>query len=84
MNCILRYVVLPWRQLSGMGNWSYGVITEWVDRSEVKPGSTPPEIFTSADEAKDYARNRAAEWPYRAEACFLNDSGKYLPLESHT
>ena len=82
MNSILRYVVLPWRQLSGMGDWSYGVITEWVDRNEVKPGSTRPELFGSPEEAKAYARKQAAEWPYRSEACWLTDSGKYLDLST--
>lgn len=80
MNSILRYVVLPWQQLSGMGNWSYAVLTEWVDRGVVTQGSSEPVIFNSKGAANAHARNEATAWPYRSEACYLTDNGKLIPL----
>lgn len=80
MNSRLRYVVQPWKQLSGMGNWSYAVLTEWIDRDGATPGSTPAEVFNSKDAAKQYARDQAAAWPYRSEMCYLTDAGKYVTL----
>lgn len=81
MNSILRYYVLPWRQLSGMGNWSYAVLTEWINRDGVTPGSAPPEVFDSKDAAKQYAKDQSAAWPYRSEVCYLTDTGKYIALQ---
>jgi hypothetical protein len=80
MNSILRKVVLPWRQLSGMGNWSYAVITEWSDRGEIVPSSERPAVFCNRNAAEHHARAECASWPYRSEALFLTDAGKYLPL----
>lgn len=80
MNAILRFVVTPWAVASGMGNWSYAVMTEWVGRmNEVTPGSSEPRIFDSKDAAKAYAKQQADSWPYRSEVCYLHPTtGKYL------
>lgn len=83
MTHIMRKVVTPWRLLSGMGNWSYAMLTEWVDPRDgsVIIGSGVPVIFDSCDEAKEAARDDVKAWPYRAEACYLHpDTGAYLPL----
>lgn len=82
MTHIMRKIVLPWRLLSGMGNWSYAVLTEWVDPRDgsVMIGSGGADVFDTRDEAKDCARDAVKAWPYRAEACFLTQDGKYLPL----
>lgn len=82
MNHIMRKTVLPWHQLSGMGNWSYAVVTDWVDPRDgsVMAGSMGPQVFEDIEEAKDCARDYCKAWPYRSEACFLTDSGKYIPL----
>jgi hypothetical protein len=63
-----------------MGNWSYAVITEWSDRGEIIPSSTPPKVFNCKDAAEQHAHAECASWPYRSEALFLTDAGKYLPL----
>ncbi len=81
MNSVLRYVVLPWQRLSGFGNWSYAVSTEWVDRGIATPGSSPPEVFSNRLDAEKYAKEQSAAWPYRSEACYLTDVGKYVELQ---
>lgn len=82
MTHIMRKIVTPWSLLSGMGNWSYAVLTEWVDPRDgsVMIGSGEPVIFNTRGEAVERAHEDVRTWPYRAEACFLNDAGKYLPL----
>lgn len=78
----MRKIVMPWRPLSGLGNWSYAVLTEWVDPRDgsVMTGSGTPVVVDTRDEAEETARDAVKAWPYRAEACYLTDAGKYVAL----
>lgn len=83
MNHIMRKVVTPWRLLSGMGNWSYAVLTEWVDPRDgsVMIGSGGAIVFDTREEADETALDAVKAWPYRAEACYLNpQTDAYIPL----